>query len=65
MPRPGPSHPGRVLVVILALVLGVLVVYDLSNSNSMLKAAWRDLFPGSTPGEELRDGVLDVLTPRE
>ena len=65
MPRRGRSHPGRVLIVVVVLVLGVLAAYDLSGPGSMLKAAWRDLFPGSTQGEELRDGVLDVLTPRE
>jgi hypothetical protein len=65
VPRPARTHPGKILFIIFLLAFGILAVYDLSTPNSILKPLWRDLFPGAYRGEDLRDGVMDALRPRQ
>ncbi len=62
----GASHarPGRALIIVLALILGILAFYDLAGSRSTLRTLWREVFPGQTQGEELRDQLLDQFNPR-
>lgn len=64
MPPPARAHPGKILFIIFLVAFGVLAVFDLSTPNSMLESLWRNLFPGAYRGEDLRDGVLDALSPR-
>jgi len=60
----GRGRPGKAVLVLLLLILGILAAFDLGHPGSTLKGYWHSLIPGQSQGEQLRDEVVDVLNPR-
>ena len=61
MPGATHSRPGRALVVLALIILTIMVIYDLSASNSTLASLWNDAFPSQTKGERLRDDLINQI----
>ncbi len=57
------SRPGRVALFVALVILIILAIVDLSSPRSVLRDAWRSVFPTETKGERMRDNIMDRVRP--
>jgi len=57
------ARPGRAVVVLALIVAAILAYVDLSSNRSILRGLKDAVFPSSTPGQRVRDNIMEGLRP--